>query len=176
MFILITGLLKHVGGFQQPAVVVNSGDSADILCTTQGDGYAYFWRKGPSFNDSIYIASIVRGLHDSMSERFSVSSEGILTISNITSEDEGIYFCRLVSDDNDCHGHVDVYVNGKLSVQNRQSNPNYRSIRNVIFAYGHKLPYFNQLNFTGFLSPQRDYNLTCEKLMDLIKIKPSKYR
>ncbi|PIK60064.1 putative uronyl 2-sulfotransferase isoform 2 [Apostichopus japonicus] len=107
------GLLKHVGGFQQPAVVVNSGDSADIPCTTQGDGYAYFWRKGPSLNDSIYVTSIIRGLHDSTSERFSVSSEGILTISNIAAGDEGIYFCRLVSDDNDCHGHVEVYVNGK---------------------------------------------------------------
>ncbi|PIK35942.1 putative uronyl 2-sulfotransferase [Apostichopus japonicus] len=105
------GLVKHVDGLQQPAVVVNSGDSAHILCTTQGDGYAYFWRKGPSFN--IYITSIVRGLHDSTSERFSVSSEGILTITNITAEDEGIYYCRLVSDDNDCHGHVDVYVNVK---------------------------------------------------------------
>ncbi|XP_071842011.1 uncharacterized protein [Apostichopus japonicus] len=97
-------------GLDWPRLVVNEGQTAKVPCPTQGSSVSYFWKSGLFYNDSDTVASLVHGILQKSSESFDITNDGTLLIHNVSTRQEGRYFCRTTSTSNECHGAVTVYV------------------------------------------------------------------
>ncbi|PIK56230.1 hypothetical protein BSL78_06868 [Apostichopus japonicus] len=97
-------------GLDWPRLVVNEGQTAKVPCPTQGSSVSYFWKSGLFYNSSDTVASLVHGILQKSSESFDITDDGTLLIHNVSTRQEGRYFCRTTSTSNECHGAVTVYV------------------------------------------------------------------
>lgn len=108
--IVIAGLDRQLENW--PKLYFRKGETAYLPCIPQGDADAYFWKKGDTFDSSEDIASILHGIPDDSSNgqkgKYSLFENGTLAISSVTSEDEGRYFCRIVSVTNECYASLSV--------------------------------------------------------------------
>ncbi|XP_071843114.1 tyrosine-protein phosphatase non-receptor type substrate 1-like [Apostichopus japonicus] len=93
-----------------PVFSIEKGGTAVVQCVPKGDETAYFWSKGEDFATSQSVASRVTGLPSPDSEKYLVNEEGSLVIYNVTLADEGIYHCRIVSENTNCRGAVSINV------------------------------------------------------------------
>lgn len=95
-----------------PKLYFRKGETAYLPCIPQGNANAYFWKKGDTYDSSEDVASILHGIPDDSSNgkkgKYSIFENGTLAISSITSEDEGRYFCRIVSESNECYASLSV--------------------------------------------------------------------
>lgn len=95
-----------------PKLYFRKGETAYLPCIPQGDANAYFWKKGDTFGSSEDVASILHGIPDDSSNgkkgKYVIFENGTLAISSVTSEDEGRYFCRIVSESNECYASLTV--------------------------------------------------------------------
>ncbi|XP_071841823.1 uncharacterized protein [Apostichopus japonicus] len=96
------------------STLVKEGLSAEIFCMVEGTGY-YFWSKGESFHNSTLVASFTGGNGNKDNEPYVVTVHGTLFIRKVTLKDEGKYFCRFTSVENECHGKINVIVQASLS-------------------------------------------------------------
>ncbi|XP_071843632.1 uncharacterized protein [Apostichopus japonicus] len=95
------------------SVILKEGQSAEISCMTKGTG-DYFWRKGETLYNSTLVASFTLGEVSDDSQPYSVTENGTLHIKSVTLKDEGNYFCRLSSTENECYGEVKILVQASL--------------------------------------------------------------
>lgn len=92
-----------------PALYFKNGETATVPCTPRGEADAYFWRKGESYNVSEVVAYNTRGFITN-STKYRVLSDGYLIIHDFSISDQGRYFCRILSDTNECYGTVNIYL------------------------------------------------------------------
>ncbi|XP_071813556.1 uncharacterized protein [Apostichopus japonicus] len=98
----------------KPSVLALEGDAAEIVCPTIESYESYFWRKGDSIEDSTAVASFVDGVHRADAKKYAVTANGTFFIKNVTTKDEGNYFCRGVSDISSSTVEIMVYVQASL--------------------------------------------------------------
>lgn len=98
-----------------PTYIVEESGTAVVPCIPGGEGAAYFWTKGDTFEDSEDIASRVLDIPSSASERYLAATNGSLFIFEAKREDEGAYYCRIVSEKTNCHGAVTIFVQGEVT-------------------------------------------------------------
>ncbi|XP_071842654.1 uncharacterized protein [Apostichopus japonicus] len=96
------------------STLVKEGLPAEIFCMVEGTG-DYFWSKGESFHNSTLVASFTGGNGNKDNEPYVVTVHGTLFIRKVTLKDEGKYFCRFTSVENECHGEINVVVRASLS-------------------------------------------------------------
>lgn len=99
-----------------PTFYIKNGETAEIPCTSHLEADAYFWRKGKTYNVSKGIAYNTRGFSTN-STKYRVLSDGYLTIKDFSTSDQGRYFCRRLSDTNECYSMVNIYLKGKHFLQ-----------------------------------------------------------
>ncbi|PIK34278.1 hypothetical protein BSL78_28895, partial [Apostichopus japonicus] len=95
------------------SVLLKEGQSAAILCMTKGTG-DFFWWKGETLYNSTLVASFTAGEVSDNSQPYSVTANGTLHIRSVTLKDEGNYFCRVSSTENECYGEVKILVQASL--------------------------------------------------------------
>lgn len=99
-----------------PRLLYYPGDRANLPCLPQGEATAYFWRKGNSFDGSEQIAYKFQGLpsqtEEGYGEKFKILENGTLSVFSVSQEDEGKYFCRVVSESSEYHASVTLHLKG----------------------------------------------------------------
>ncbi|XP_071842653.1 uncharacterized protein [Apostichopus japonicus] len=125
------------------STIVKEGLPAEIFCMVEGTGY-YFWRKGESLHKSTLVASFTGDNAYKDNEPYAVTVNGALFIRNVTLNDEGKYFCRVTSEENECHGEVKVFVQA--------------SLRNFVLAIDHC---DIESSCLLYISPSQSISLTC---------------
>ncbi|KAJ8046964.1 hypothetical protein HOLleu_05821 [Holothuria leucospilota] len=103
-----------------PRLLYYPGDHANLPCLPQGEATAYFWRRGNSFDRSEQIAYKFQGLpsqtEDGYGEKFKILENGTLTVFSVSQEDEGKYFCRVVSESSEYHASVTLHLKAQTQV------------------------------------------------------------
>ncbi|XP_071841815.1 uncharacterized protein [Apostichopus japonicus] len=125
------------------STLVKEGLPAEIFCMVEGTG-DYFWRKGESFDKSTLVASFTGDNANKDNEPYVVRVNGTLFIRNVTLKDEGKYFCRVTSVENECHGEVKVFVQA--------------SLRNFVLDID---ACDNESSCLSYISPSQSISLTC---------------
>lgn len=100
-----------------PRLEFHPGEDAHLPCIAKGDPTGFFWRKGDSFESSTPIVYKFEGLpsqsEDGWKDKFSILEDGTLIVYRVSQEDEGKYFCRIVSESSECHAGVTLSLKVK---------------------------------------------------------------
>ncbi|XP_071813544.1 cell adhesion molecule 1-like [Apostichopus japonicus] len=115
------------------SVLALEGDAVEIACPTLESYDSYFWRKGDSIHDSTEVASFVDDVPRADSKNYAVTANGTLSIKNVTTKDEGKYFCRGVTDISS--SSVEILVQVQASLQNFELSIDHCNTETSCFRY-----------------------------------------